>query len=105
MLNFAPAIPNYTRELFDCVDYLILNEVEIEQLVASASFSSENNEDVKRACTSLLEKYTNVSGVIVTIGAKGVIYAERSHLNEPVHVASQKVNVVDSTVSWEILNN
>lgn len=96
-MNFAPALTNYTSDLFDHVDYLILNEIEIEQLVASASFDANNDADVSDACTRLLEKYSRVQGVIVTLGSKGVIYADRLD-DSPKRVESERVTVVDSTV-------
>lgn len=103
MLNFAPALANYKPELFECLDYLILNEVEIQQLLTQAfaerteTFRPDNDEDVKKACTSLLEKHASLNCVIVTLGENGVIYSERFS-DQPVHVPIEKVKVVDSTV-------
>lgn len=106
VLNFAPALTEYTRDVFDCVDYLILNEVEIEQLIHdsyySFSFKEGNEDDIKRACNGLLEKHPSLGCVIVTLGDKGVIYSDRLSATKPVHMGCEKVNVVDSTV-WKIL--
>ena len=68
--------------------------------MTSSSLNSNSDDDVKRACSLLLEKYPNITSVIVTIGSKGVIYANRLADDcLPVHVMSEKVNVVDSTVN------
>lgn len=96
VLNFAPALADYTDELLENIDYLILNEVEIEQFSKLSKLNDDN--EIEKACASLLVKYSALVGVIVTIGEKGVIYSDRLNGNKTTHVPCKKVNVVDSTV-------
>lgn len=95
-MNFAPALTKYTDELFGCVDYLILNEVEIEQL-SPISLRRDDMDDIKRACVALIDEHPALKAVIATVGENGVIYAQRNAA--AVHVPAEKVKVVDSTVS------
>ncbi len=77
---------------------MILNEVEVEQL--SQVIVNNVIEDAKKASLSLLEKYSVNVGVIVTLGAEGVIFTGRQDQQQAtsIHVKGEKVKVVDTTV-------
>lgn len=68
VLNFAPATNDYTSELWSYVDYLILNEVETEQL---SSVEVKSVEDAKQACLALVDRLAHIEkGVICTLGIR-----------------------------------
>lgn len=54
-------------------------------------------EDVKTACLTLLDKYSVQTGVIVTLGERGVVYTDKLD-RASLHVPSHKVKVVDTSV-------
>ena len=93
-MNFAPATNTFNKELFSFTDYLILNEVEIEQL---SNVEVNDIKDAENACLSLLNKYDVKLGVIVTLGANGVLFVERK-TKESFHIQAQKVKVIDTSV-------
>ena len=96
ILNFAPATKNFNEELLSLTDYLILNEVEVEEL---SQVEIKTVEDAKRACLSLLDKHGVKLGVIVTLGEKGVLYVDRLNRNS-FHKPTEKVTVVDTSVNY-----
>lgn len=98
VLNFAPAVVDKANNtLFSNTDYLILNEVEVEQLT---KFEINNDlENVKKATLTLLEMFDICNGVIVTLGEKGVLYTDKS-TRSTLHVESKKVKVVDTSVRF-----
>lgn len=93
ILNFAPATSEFDKELFSSTDYLILNEVEIEQLT---HLPSETIEQVKTACYDLLSKYGINKGIIVTLGGNGVLFVN-STTKIATHQTSQAVKVIDTS--------
>ncbi len=95
ILNFAPAIPTQDSKLLADVDYLILNEVEANQLSGMEIKSIENAE---KAALALVDKFEIRVGVIVTLGEMGVIFVDKLKRSS-FHQQCKKVNVVDTTVS------
>lgn len=59
-------------------------------------------EEIKKACFSLINKHEKLLGCIVTLGGKGVVFADKK-TNGSYHVPGVKVNVVDTTVFERLL--
>jgi sugar/nucleoside kinase (ribokinase family) len=95
ILNFAPATNKLQDELLSNTDYLILNEIETEQL---SNYSIKTVDDAVKASISLLDKFNLKSGLIVTLGANGVLYTDKITKNY-IHKKCPNVKVVDTTVS------
>lgn len=94
ILNFAPAATQFNTELFTNTDYLILNEVETEQL---SHLSCSSIDEAKTASLELLDKYDVNNGLIVTLGANGVLYTDKKTKNS-IHKSCSPVKVVDTSV-------
>lgn len=69
VLNPAPMTPDLAALPLDPVNLLILNEIESLELTGQA--------DPSLALTSLIEKYPHL-GIVLTLGAKGAIYADKT---------------------------
>lgn len=52
-MNFAPATDKFDDDLWNYTDYVILNEVETEQL---SKMEVKSVEDAEKACLALVEK-------------------------------------------------
>jgi ribokinase len=92
ILNPAPA-KQLPEELISLVDYLIPNETELSLLTGMDVIDLPAAE---RAAKSLLER--GVRHVIVTLGSKGALIVTSTHVT---HVASYKVDVVDTTAAGD----
>lgn len=95
ILNFAPAAKDFNTELLSYTDYLILNEVEAEQL---SHLPCQSLDEVKASSLYLLTKYAVKKGVIITLGGNGVLYTDavsKSH----IHCATSPVKAVDTSVT------
>ncbi len=80
-LNAAPA-KKINHKLFECVDILLVNEIEAQQL----------SEDYSSNFITIATKLSNiVSKVIITLGSDGVILCEK--YNKPIHIKGFPVNV------------
>ncbi len=80
-LNAAPA-KKINYKLFECVDILLVNEIEAQQL----------SEDYSSNFDTIATKLSNiVSKVIITLGSDGVILCEKD--NKPIHIKGFPVNV------------
>ena len=80
-LNAAPA-KKINHKLFECVDILLVNEIEAQQL----------SEDYSSNFYTIATKLSNiVSKVIITLGSDGVILCEK--YNKPIHIKGFPVNV------------
>ena len=80
-LNAAPA-KKINYKLFECVDILLVNEIEAQQL------SEDNSSNFDTIATKLSNI---VSKVIITLGSDGVILCEKD--NKPIHIKGYSVNV------------
>ena len=79
--NAAPA-KKINHQLFECVDILLVNEIEAQQL----------SEDYSSNFYTIATKLSNiVSKVIITLGSDGVILCEK--YNKPIHIKGFPVNV------------
>jgi len=79
--NAAPA-KKINHKLFECVDILLVNEIEAQQL----------SEDYSSNFYTIATKLSNiVSKVIITLGSDGVILCEK--YNKPIHIKGFPVNV------------
>ena len=79
--NAAPA-KKINHKLFECVDILLVNEIEAQQL----------SEDYSSNFYTIATKLSNiVSKVIITLGSDGVILCEKD--NKPIHIKGFPVNV------------
>jgi sugar/nucleoside kinase (ribokinase family) len=94
VLNFAPATKNFDPALLSHTDFLILNEVEAEQL---SELEIKSTDGAKNACLSLLDKYEINVGVVVTLGEKGVVYVDKAK-REAITTPTPQVKVVDTSV-------
>ncbi len=80
-LNAAPA-KKINYKLFECVDILLVNEIEAQQL----------SEDYSCNFDTIAKKLSNiVSKVIITLGSDGVILCKKD--NKPIHIKGYSVNV------------
>ena len=80
-LNAAPA-KKINYKLFECVDILLVNEIEAQQL----------SEDYSCNFDTIATKLSKiVSKVIITLGSDGVILCEKD--NKPIHIKGYSVNV------------
>ena len=65
-MNFAPATDKFDDDLWNYTDYVILNEVETEQL---SKMEVKSVEDAEKACLALVEKLPKIkNGIICTLG-------------------------------------
>jgi ribokinase len=92
ILNPAPA-KQLPEELISLVDYLVPNETELSLLTGTDVIDLPAAE---RAAKSLLER--GVRHVIVTLGSKGALIVTSTQV---MHVASYKVDVVDTTAAGD----
>jgi len=80
-LNAAPA-KKINYKLFECVDILLVNEIEAQQLSEDYSYNFD----------TIAKKLSNiVSKVIITLGSDGVILCEKDY--KPIHIKGYSVNV------------
>lgn len=84
-LNAAPITDAIIRAPLDNVDYLIVNETE-----ANALAGTTNSEE---ALSSLSDTYPR-AGIVLTLGERGVVYADR---NGQLFQAGFQVDAVDMT--------
>ena len=95
ILNFAPATNELRSDLFCNTDYLILNEIEAEQL---SGHSVGDIDQAKIASETILEKFDVAIGVVVTLGSNGVFYMDKL-TKKSIHQKCHNVKVVDTSVS------
>src|SRR5882672_3482276 len=91
ILNPAPAI-EFSRELLDLVDILILNETELGFLAKTELHDTDDHERFIEAARSLPIGRDKI--VCVTLGKRGVLTLVH---DEPLIVAGRSVEAVDTT--------
>ncbi|WP_339211671.1 ribokinase [Aeribacillus sp. FSL K6-8210] len=91
-LNLAPVVP-IDAQIRRLVDFLIMNEVEAEQLTGSPV---TNIEEGKLMVKELLEQ--GHEHVVITMGNKGAIIGEKKMIQ---HVPSPIVQTVDTTAAGD----
>ena len=83
--NPSPYSPELESFPFDAVSYLLINETE--------GFQISGEEEPDRIVDYLLARYPHMH-VVLTLGSKGVLYAEESRR---IHQDAFRVNAVDTT--------
>lgn len=92
MLNAAPAA-RFSEDLFEKLDYLIVNETECE------FYTDISVNDIETAKMGLKRlKHKNAKNIIVTLGEKGSVYNMGSEI---IHEPAMKVKAVDSTAAGD----
>ncbi len=89
LLNPAPAI-TLTAEVFTGLDYIVLNEIEGEQMTGVPASSP------KKILSELHQM--GVKNAILTLGADGVYFSEGGNMSK---LPSRKVEVVDTTAAGD----
>ncbi|WP_028391064.1 ribokinase [Bacillus cihuensis] len=94
IVNPAP-IEDFSVEILPKIDILVLNEHEAEKITG---LKVRNEKDAKNAANYILFQLGG-NAVVVTLGEKGVIYAD---LNSPaLHRKAFNVNVLDTTAAGD----
>lgn len=89
VFNPAPAI-KLDKEVFNYVDYLIVNEGECELL---SSINPNSDENILKAYHTL-----NVKSLIITLGSKGSLYI---HNDSIVKIEPNKIKAIDTTAAGD----
>lgn len=96
ILDPAPAIANFPKELFSLADIMTPNEVEASQLVG---FTVDGVTTARQAAYTLHQM--GVKNVIITLGSQGALYSNQleSHWIKPIDVP-----VVDTVAAGDAFN-
>lgn len=92
--NPAPMPDDISIVPLECVDYLVMNEVEALQFAANDSLSKDRPEELVEY---LHQKYPHLK-IILTLGSKGVIYKDAETM---IFQAAEKVSAVDTTAAGD----
>jgi ribokinase len=96
IVAFNPA--PMTRDVLDlpmeCVDYLIVNELEAEDLTNDSQLSAD---EPKALLEALHKRYPHLK-IVLTLGKQGVLYKDTE---QTLEVAAQVVDVVDTTAAGD----
>lgn len=92
--NPAPMSDDVRDMPLQCVDYLVVNEIEAEDLLNDAKANASQPESL---LTQLLERYPHLK-IVLTLGAKGVMYKDAE---QTITVAAQKVEPIDTTAAGD----
>ena len=93
-LNPAPMTDEIKALPLDLVDYLIVNEIEAEQLADTDGLTRDQPE----ALLEHLHHHYPKMKLVLTLGARGVMYKDATQM---VFVPAQKVEVVDTTAAGD----
>jgi ribokinase len=96
ILDPAPAIANFPKELYSFVDIITPNELEASQLVG---FAVEDEASATRAAEELRQR--GIKKAIVTLGSRGCLY---STSEETCFVPVIPVEVVDTVAAGDAFN-
>ena len=95
-LNLAP-VPNWdVREIFPYIDYLSVNEIELEKVSGQVV---DTIESISSAAEALLQ--TGVKSVLVTLGSRGAFLKNKY---EEILVPPPDVEVADTTAAGDTFN-
>lgn len=92
--NPAPMTAEVKDMPLDCVDYLIVNELEAQDLVHSAEISTDQPDTLLDA---LHKRYPHMK-IVLTLGDQGVMYKD---MEQSVAVAAEKVDAIDTTAAGD----
>ena len=98
ILNPAPAPDDLPDELLSCVDYLTPNETELAKL-AGTQGDPEDMAVIEEGADRILSR--GVKNLIVTLGAKGILFASPE---EKKVYPTVKVDAVDTTGAGDCFN-
>lgn len=93
VLNPAPLVKRFNKEILKYVDFLIPNETELELLLDKKNRSLN---EIINSAKEVLDYGTK--NVIVTLGDKGCVYANKEM---SVHYPCEKVKAVDTTAAGD----
>ncbi|WP_022953051.1 ribokinase [Leucothrix mucor] len=93
-LNPAPMTDEIKALPLDLVDYLIVNEIEAEQLADTEGLTRDQPE----ALLKHLHQHYPKMKLVLTLGSRGVMYKDATQM---VFVPAQKVEVVDTTAAGD----
>ena len=94
VFNPAPMTEDVKKLSLDSVDYLIVNEIEAEQLLNNPSLNGDEPEALLK---QLRQTYPNVN-IVMTLGSKGVLYGDKTQI---IQLDAKKVEVVDTTAAGD----
>jgi len=92
--NPAPMTAEVRNMPLDCVDYLIVNELEAQDLLDDASITADQP---GKLLVALNQRYPNLK-IVLTLGDKGVMYKDNEHTHV---VAAEAVDAVDTTAAGD----
>lgn len=94
VLNPSPINEKILHLPLECVDYLVLNEVEAVQILGEEMSAAENGQKLAEA---LRKRFTGAA-VVLTLGAEGSVYMDE---NETVCQEAYRVQAVDTTAAGD----
>ena len=94
VFNPAPMTDDVREMPLDCVDYLIVNEIEAESLLNKSDADADNPEALLE---HLHKAYPNLN-IVMTLGSKGVLYKDNT---QTLQRDAKKVDVVDTTAAGD----
>lgn len=94
VLNPSPINEKILHLPLECVDYLVLNEVEAVQILGEEMSAAENGQKLAEA---LRKRFTGAA-VVLTLGAEGSVYMDE---NETVRQDAYRVQAVDTTAAGD----
>lgn len=94
VLNPSPINEKILHLPLECVDYLVLNEVEAVQILGEQISEAENGQ---KLAVALRKRFTGAA-VVLTMGAAGSVYMDE---NETVCQEAYRVQAVDTTAAGD----
>lgn len=94
VLNPSPINEKILHLPLECVDYLVLNEVEAVQILGEEMSAAENGQKLAEA---LRKRFTGAA-VVLTLGAEGSVYMDE---NETVCQEAYRVQAIDTTAAGD----
>lgn len=94
VLNPSPINEKILYLPLECVDYLVLNEIEAIQILGEEMSAAENGQKLAEA---LRKRFTGAA-VVLTLGAEGSVYMDE---NETVCQEAYRVQAIDTTAAGD----
>jgi len=96
--NPAPFSKNVHDIPLEYIDYLIVNEIEAEDLLNTHDVKQFIKKDKPQNLLEHLHTYYPTIRIVMTLGSEGVIYKDKE---QTIHIEAEKVNVVDTTAAGD----
>ncbi len=96
VLNDSPFIKDLPAELLECVDVLLVNEIEVQQLLGSSCPELPWDDNDLGAIQNMLRRL-GFTRVVITLGAHGSVVLEAKDSLSITRVCPIKVTAVDTT--------